>query len=100
GVQLKRARSNGTTWLKIRFDVLLSVSRVFSANGWLVSASKNVTRPSYRLGPGGVMLSSTIRVAGSDGSSTERNWVPGMLTLFGYATSTSIPPTAFELKVS
>src|SRR5262249_52682024 len=80
GVQVNRARSNCTTWLKMRFDVRFSVRTVRSVKGGVESASKKVWSPSYRLIPGGVRLSSTINVAGSLGSLTGRNCVPGMLT--------------------
>src|SRR5262249_14796390 len=65
GVHVKRARSNGTTWLKIRFAVGFSVSAARRLKGCAESASKKVWSPSYRLIPGGVSLSNTINVAGS-----------------------------------
>src|SRR5262249_34043083 len=80
GVQVNRARSNGTVWLKMRFDVRFSVSTVRSVKGVAASASKKVWSPSYRLIPGGVRLSSTINVAGSLGSLQGRTRAPGMLT--------------------
>lgn len=46
GVHVKRARSNEIVWLKIRFAVGFSVRSVFSLNGDVVSASKNVWLPS------------------------------------------------------
>src|SRR5262245_29423930 len=88
GVHVNRARSKGTTWLKIRFAVGFRLSSDFSVNGGApsaaVSTSKKLINPSYRLMPsGGLKVRRTIRVVGSVGSSTGRNCVPGMLTELG-----------------
>src|SRR2546425_12425996 len=49
--------------------------------------------------PFGFALRSAMRVAGSAGSFTGRNCVPGMLTVPGYVISTWMASTMAELKV-
>src|SRR5262249_25697895 len=84
GVHVNRARSKGTTWLNIRFAVGFRLSRDFKVPGRGLSASKKLINPSYRFMPsGGLKLRRTINVAGSVGSPTGRNCVPGMLTELG-----------------